>query len=157
MQIKLPYDTAKPIAGEASIEIDKTSEEVFDFIGVRFYENYPKWAQEVVHFEPLDGTEVFVGAKAKQTRKDYGDAIESIFAITDFQPHDLLAFEGVNAPYKNTYKLESPQTSLSTRLTFRFELLEVELFMRPFQKLIRTAIEEGAENIVGNIKNLLVA
>jgi len=41
-------------------------------------------------------------------------------------------------------------------LTFRFELTEIEVFMRPFQKLIRTAIEDGAENTVENIKNLIV-
>jgi hypothetical protein len=44
----------------------------------------------------------------------------------------------------------------STRLTFRFELLEVEVFMRPFQKLIRSAIEDGAENTVETIKNLII-
>ncbi|WP_269144437.1 hypothetical protein [Methylicorpusculum oleiharenae] len=34
--------------------------------------------------------------------------------------------------------------------------MEIELFMRPFEKLIRVAIEEGAQNTVNNIKNLLV-
>ena len=29
--------------------------------------------------------------------------------------------------------------------------------MRPFQKLIRVAIEDGAENTVENIKNLITA
>jgi hypothetical protein len=29
--------------------------------------------------------------------------------------------------------------------------------MRPFQKLIRAAIEDGAENTVENIKNLIAA
>jgi hypothetical protein len=29
--------------------------------------------------------------------------------------------------------------------------------MRPFQKLIRASIEEGAENTVENIKNLVLA
>ena len=44
---------------------------------------------------------------------------------------------------------------MNTRLTFRFELLELEMFMRPFQKLIRYAIEDGAESTVENIKNLI--
>jgi hypothetical protein len=157
MQIKLPYDTTKPIAGEASIDIDKPLPDVFDFIGTHFFENYPKWAEEVIDFEPLDGYAVVVGARAKQTRQDYGDTVESIFAIVDFQPGHKLAFQGVTGPYKNTYLLEIAQQNPPTRLTFRFELLELELFMRPFQKLIRAAIEDGAENIVGNIKELLAA
>jgi hypothetical protein len=42
-----------------------------------------------------------------------------------------------------------------TELEFCFEITELELFMRPFEKLIRMAIEEGAETTVTNIKNLL--
>jgi len=57
----------------------------------------------------------------------------------------------------HSYLLESDEENKSTRLTFRFELTEIEVFMRPFQKLIRTAIEDGAENTVENIKNLIVA
>jgi hypothetical protein len=157
MHIKLPYDSSKPVAGEASIDINKPIQDVFEFIGEHFFENYQKWAEEVVDLEPLTGREVFVGAKAKQVRKDNGDAVESVFEITDFQPHFKLIFQGVAAPYRHSYLLENNQDSAPTRLTFRFELLELEIFMRPFQKLIRTAIEDGAENTVENIKKLLAA
>lgn len=157
MQIKLPYDTTKPIAGEASVEIDKPTQYVFDYIGVNFFENYPKWAEEVIEFEPLNGKEVFVGAKAKQVRQDNGENIESIFEIIEYQSNCKLIFQGVSAPYRNSYLVEDNKHPSSTRLTFRFELLEIEIFMRPFQKLIRTAIEDGAETIVDNLKNLLAA
>ncbi|MEQ1529159.1 MAG: SRPBCC family protein, partial [Methylococcales bacterium] len=130
MQIKLPYDSTKPIAGEASIEINKSIQDVFDFIGEHFFENYQKWAEEVVDLEPLTGNQVFIGAKAKQVRKDNGEAVESIFEIIDFQPYQLV-FQGVTAPYKHSYVLENLQEAIPTRLTFRFELLELEIFMRP--------------------------
>jgi hypothetical protein len=29
-------------------------QEVFHYVGERFFDNYPKWAVEVVDFEPLD-------------------------------------------------------------------------------------------------------
>lgn len=157
MQIKLPYDTTKPIAGEASVEIDKPTQYVFDYIGVNFFENYPKWAEEVIEFEPLNGKEVFVGAKAKQVRQDNGENIESVFEIIEYQSNCKLVFQGISAPYRNSYLVEDNKQLSSTRLTFRFELLEIEIFMRPFQKLIRTAIEDGAETIVDNLKNLLAA
>ena len=51
--------------------------------------------------------------------------------------------------------MESSGSQQPTRLTFRFELLELEVFMRPFQKLIRSAIEDGTETTVENIKNLI--
>jgi hypothetical protein len=51
--------------------------------------------------------------------------------------------------------LECGEPGESTRLTFKFDLLEIDFFMRPFEKLIRIAIEDGAENTVESIKNLI--
>lgn len=155
MHIKLPFDTTKSVSGEASVEIDKPLTDVFSFVGEHFFDNYPKWAEEIVDFEPLDGKQVFVGAKAKQVRKDNGTEIESIFAITDYQPDEKIILQGLNQPYKQSYLMESSQQKQPTRLTFRFELLELEVFMRPFEKLIRYAIEDGTENTLENIRNLI--
>lgn len=155
MQLKFSFDTSKPITGEARIEINKSIQDVFSYIGEHFYDNYPKWSVEVVEFEPLDGQEVFIGSKAKQIRKDNGTEVESIFEITDYQPSIKLIFKGITEPYKHSYLLESGAQAQSTHLTFRFDLLEVEVFMRPFAKLIRSAIEDGAENTVENIKSLI--
>jgi hypothetical protein len=157
MQLKFPFDSSKPIAGESSIDIPKPAHDVFSYIGEHFFNNYPKWAVEVVEFEPLSGSEVFVGATAKQVRKDNGAEVESVFKITDYQPDSKLIFEGITAPYKHSYLVESDGKQQPTRLTFRFELLELDVFMRPFQKLIRAAIEDGTENTVENIKNLITA
>jgi hypothetical protein len=156
MHTKLPFDTTKPVVGEASIDINKSIEQVFDFIGENFFDNYQKWALEVVDFEPLNGKQVFVGARAKQVRMENGVEVESVFEIIDFKPSIKIIFQGVTAPYKQCFLLESSIQENPTRLTFRFELLELEFFMRPFQKLIRIAIEDGAENTVENIKNLLI-
>ena len=124
-------------------------------VGENFFENYPKWAIEVEEFEVLDSSKVFVGAKAKQIRRDNGQKVESIFEITDFHPDSTLVFKGISAPYRHSYLLVCDEENNPTHLTFRFELLELDVFMRPFQKLIRYAIEEGAENTVENIKNLI--
>jgi len=155
MQIKFPFDSSKPVAGEASVEINKPINEVFSYVGENFFYNYPKWAVEVVKFQPLDGEKVFVGAKAKQVRKESGSEIESIFEITDYKPSLTLSFQGINSSYKHSYLLETGEEKKPTRLTFRFELLELEIFMRPFEKMIRIAIEDGAENTVENIKKLI--
>ena len=157
MQIKFPFDASSPISGEASIKINRSINEVFAFIGECFYENYPKWAPEVVELEPLDGQQLFIGAKTKQVRADQGALVESVFEITDYQPAVKLIFKGLSEPYTHSYLLENSEEKKCTRLTFRFELAEIEVFMRPFQKLIRSAIEDGAENTVENIKNLIHA
>ncbi len=156
MHFKFPFNESKPIVGEASVDIDKPLPDVFSFIGERFFENYPKWATEVVDFEPLDGQEVVVGAKARQVRKDGDNEIESFFSIIDFECCSKLIFQGLNEPYKHSYLLEDADPKKITRLTFRFELMELEVFMRPFEKLIRYAIEDGAETTVANIKELIL-
>jgi len=157
MRIKLPFEMNIPITGEASVEIDKTMKEVFYFIGERFFDNYPKWAQEVIGFEALDGVEARIGAKAKQIRQEPDGTTESIFEIIEYQPYVTVVFQGIRDPYKHHYQLHGQETEKPTKLTFRFELLELDVFMRPFEKLIRYAIEEGAENTVENIKNLIAA
>jgi hypothetical protein len=151
-----PFDPHKPVGGQASIEIPKPITEVFNFIGDGFFDNYPKWAPEVLEFEPLDGRQMFVGAKAKQLRRDQGQEVLSVFEITAFNPTTEVTLKGITEPYVNRYRLEHYIPDQSTQLTFAFELLELELFMRPFEKLIRIAIEEGAEQTVSNIKNLLI-
>lgn len=156
MQIKFPFDTSKPISGEASISIKKSITDVFHFIGVRFYENYPKWAPEVLELKPLDGDIVFVGAKTKQVREDQGSTTESIFEFTEYEPTLKIIFKGLDQPYSHSYLLETSEGNQITKLTFKFELLEIDVFMRPFQKLIRASIEDGAENTVENIKNLMI-
>ena len=109
----------------------------------------------MVELEPLDSNQVAVGKKAKQVREDNGDRVESVLEITDYDPYMLFKFAGINAPYRHTYSLAEHPEQHATELTFRFELLELDVFMRPFQKLIRLAIEDGAENTVNSIKTLL--
>jgi hypothetical protein len=42
-----------------------------------------------------------------------------------------------------------------TELSFTFELLELKVFMRPFEQLVRSAIQDGAVRTVENIKRLV--
>ena len=149
-----PFNVSKPVVGKASIEINKPLEHVFGFVGEKFFDNYPKWALEVTEFKPLTGNSVFVGAKAQQSRVEYGQQVESIFEISEFSPPQKVTLSGVDQPFRNTYQFNGMADKNCTELEFCFEILELELFMRPFEKLIRMAIEEGAENTVTNIRNL---
>jgi hypothetical protein len=155
MKVMLSFGASKQVSGEASIVIKASSKDVFCFIAENFFLNYQEWAPEVIELEPLDGDKVFIGAKGRQVREDNDALIESIFEITEFNPYSLFAIQGLGLPYKQTYLIEDAEQGAQARLTFRFDLLEIEIFMRPFEKLIRVAIEDGAEAAVENIKNLL--
>ncbi len=153
----ISFDPNKPITGKFSVVIKRSVREVFSFIGEQFFENYPKWATDVIEFEPLNGKEAVVGAQARQLRIDQGKQVASIFQLHDYLPNSLIAFKGVTAEYRDSYVLDVADDPDCTCLTYTFELLNLELFMRPFEKLIRIAIEDGAETTVENIKNLLHA
>jgi hypothetical protein len=151
-----PFDISRPVIGKASIEINKPITFVFCFVGKHFFDNYPKWAVEVSEFKPLTGNEIFIGARAQQTRIEQGQKVESVFEVAEYEVLKKMTFVGVDAQFRNTYQFSARDEQDLTELEFSFELLELELFMRPFEKLIRMSIEEGAENTVENIKNLLV-
>jgi hypothetical protein len=58
-------------------------------------------------------------------------------------------------PYRCLYELRPQRSGDVTELTFTFELLELKVFMRPFEQLIRVAIKDGAGTTVKNIKQLV--
>ncbi len=150
-----PFDISRPVMGKASIEIDKPITFVFCFVGKHFFDNYPKWAVEVSEFKPLTGKDIFIGARAQQTRIEQGQRVQSVFEVSEFEALKKMTFIGVDAQFRSTYYFSTHGGEDLTELEFSFELLELELFMRPFEKLIRVSIEEGAENTVENIKKLL--
>lgn len=147
-------DLTQSIEGSGTIVIDRPVKEVFDFVAVNFFNNYPKWAPEVIEFEPLDGPVVEMGAHARQLRHDQGQDAETILLVTAFKANEQLILEAQSGEFRDYYGFEENQQS--TMLTFRFEMLHIELFMKPFAKLIKTAIEEGIENSLQNIKNLML-
>jgi len=66
-----------------------------------------------------------------------------------------LVFEGVSNAYRCRYDFVSTYPSANTQITFTFELLKLELFMLPFEKLISIAVQDGARRTVRNLKNLI--
>ena len=88
-------------------------------------------------------------------RVDQGHRSESKFRITIYEPDRRLAFAGISDPFRCIYELQEGHQSGSARLFFKFELLEIQMIMRPFEPMIRTAVQDGAERTVQNIKRLV--
>lgn len=145
---------AKPVAGTAEEVVECPIEKAYAFIGYSFFENYPKWCPQVVELEQLTPPPIGVGAKGRQVTRDRGIDSESTFEVATFTPSSLFEIKGNSEPFRSAYQL-APAGDGSTKLTFTFELKEIDLVMRPFQKLIRSALQEGAIQTVENIKRLL--
>lgn len=148
---------SSPVIAKARIVIDRPAEEVFHFIGDNFFLNYTRWSPEVKELKKISPGEVKSGTRARQVRVDQGHRSESVFGVTVFIPGQRICFEGISNPYRCDYELQAGADDLTTRVTFTFELPKLEMFMRPFEKLIRVVVQDGAERTVRNLKHLIEA
>ncbi|MGB5831858.1 MAG: SRPBCC family protein [Thiohalocapsa sp.] len=141
------------VKAQASTDIQRGPEAVYQFIADDFARNYPRWSPEVKELRITSAGPIRVGTIARQVRVDQGRRTESTFKITRMQPHHRLTFQGSNVPFVVDYLMDGADTH--TRLTFTFELRKLDLMMRPFEKLIRVAVQEGAHRTVRNLKRLI--
>jgi len=154
MELKIKPNLSEPIAAEMTATVRQDQTKVFEFIADNFHENYQRWMTDVVELEPLDGVPLRKGSRVRQVRLENEEPVTSTFEVVEFEKSDLFSFQGIDMPYKQIYRIESLGPA-ETNVTFRFELLEVELFMRPFVKLLRSAISEGVETTVLTLTSLL--
>lgn len=139
----------------ASTLVASPADRVFEFIAIDFFKNYKRWSPEVVSLQPMSTGAIQIGTTARQIRIDQGRQTEATFRVCAFETGKRIEFQGVTDPFYISYRLES--LAGKTRLTFEFELSRIEFYMRPFEKLIRIAAQDGAERVVRNIKGLIEA
>lgn len=144
----------EPVTGKASILIQCPCCDIFRYLSDGFFENYPKWSPEVVELERLTEGPLKLGTVARQVRIDQGRRTETKFKINEHEPGKRVGFAGVSDPFRCTYELREVEPGKSAELIFTFELTEIQMFMRPFEKLIRVVVQEGAERTVRNLKRL---
>lgn len=141
------------ITAKADVLVFQKIEPVYRFIALDFVTNYPRWSAEVVELKPLSAGPVQLGFKARQVRVDRGHKTDSIFEVSELEPLKRICFKGVSAPYRSLYEFDN--LSPSTRVTFTFELETLEPRMRPFEKLVRMALQDGAKRTVRKLKLLI--
>jgi hypothetical protein len=141
------------VKAQASILIATLPQQVFSFVVVDFERNYRRWSPEVKRLELLTPGPLQVGSRARQVRVDQGRKSETVFRVTVLEPPNGVGFAESTNQFRIDYRME-PEGD-QTRLTFVFELTRLDFFMRPFEKLIRVAVQEGAQRTVRNIKGLL--
>ncbi|NEX19596.1 polyketide cyclase [Thiorhodococcus mannitoliphagus] len=141
------------VRGEASILIDTEASRVFDFVATDFVNNYKRWSPEVQRLDLLTPGPLRVGSRARQIRVDQGRKSDTTFKIIALETPSRVGFVEQNGQYRTEYHVEP--AGEGSRLRFYFELKRLDLYMRPFEKLIRVAIQDGAERVVRNIKGLI--
>ncbi|SEF52828.1 polyketide cyclase [Nitrosomonas ureae] len=145
-----------PVIGKASTIIQSPADKLFNFIGNDLLINYPRWSPEVKELEKLTDGPIQLGTLCRQVRIDQGNRSESAFKVKIFDVGTRICFEGTSNPYRCDYVMESVNAS-DSRITFTFELLSLDLHVRPFEKLVRIAVQDGTERTVKNIKKIIEA
>lgn len=150
----LGIGVGRPVTGKASVMVGCPIQNAFDYIGYGLFDHYRLWCAQVVELEIISEGPVGVGTMARQVTLDRGISTESTFRIAEFSPPKIVVLEGMSDPFRSVYALEEASAA-SIQLVFTFELRELELFMRPFEKLVRAALQEGAQQTIDNLKQLL--
>jgi hypothetical protein len=129
--------------------------QVFGFVVEDFLRNYPRWSPEVQSLQAITQGPIRIGWVGRQIRVDQGRRTDSRFRVVALEPGRLVSFKGTTDPYVIEYRFEP--IGEHTRLTFVFELAQLNLALRPFEKLIRMAAQDGAERVIHNLKGLIEA
>lgn len=150
----LTFSSGSVIGGTASVVVQRPLCAVFDFAGHGFFKNYTRWSPQVVEFEPLERGTAKTGMRARQTTLDRGIRTASAFEIQSFAPPNAICIKGLTEPFTARYEFER-HSDASTLVSFKIEVLERRLFMRPFRQFLRESLDEGARRTVENLKRAL--
>ncbi|EGV17333.1 SRPBCC family protein [Thiocapsa marina] len=129
--------------------------QVYSFVAEDFLRNYPRWSPEVQSLQAVTEGPIRVGWIGRQIRVDQGRRTDSRFRVVALEPGRRVSFKGTTDPYVIEYRFDP--LGEHTHLTFIFELAKLNLALRPFEKLIRVAAQDGAERVTRNLKGLIEA
>ena len=139
----------------SQITVRRPVSKVYNFVITDFFKNYPRWSPEVIELESIEAATIALGVRGRQIRVDQGRRSETRFQITELIDQKRAVFDGdLQAKFAIRYNFEI-KSEEETFIYFEFELKKIDLFMMPFQKLIRIAIQDGADKTVRNIKRLI--
>jgi len=140
------------VKSQSSILIRCPLPDVYRFVVIDFVRNYPRWSPEVKQLKPLSKGPLALGWRARQVRVDQGRRTEADFRVVALEPERRVCFKGVKDPFVINYFFEP--NGENTQLVFSFELARLSLALRPFEKLIRLAVQDGTERVVRDLKVL---
>lgn len=141
------------VKAESTTAIHRPLSAVYAFVVDGFVRNYPRWSPEVQSLRPLTDGPLCPGWTAFQVRIDQGRRTESDFRVVVLEPQKRVCFQGIRDPFVIDYRFAD--RGEQTGLTFSFELARLNFALRPFEKLIRFAVQDGTERVVRNLKQLI--
>ena len=141
------------LSSHNSVVINRTVDDVYQFVAVDFFRNYRKWCPEVSELEQITHGAMRVGVTGRQVRYDMGYRSEATFRVTRLMPMRELQFASLTKPeFGVCYRFEPVMSK--TRLRFNFRL-KLPLYMLPMQQHVEDVVSKGGSRVVTNLQALL--
>ena len=147
----------RTLVESATVNLNADLHHVFKFVATDFCENYPKWTPDIVTLKRVSEGPLAVGSRIRVVRREGGEIVENELKVTEIVTDRRFSLESLTDPFEMTYQFEACESPPMTILTFTFQLKKIEMVMRPFTKLIRAALRDGAKRSVENVRNLVCA
>ncbi|EGV30105.1 Polyketide cyclase/dehydrase [Thiorhodococcus drewsii AZ1] len=141
------------LTSQAETYVARPPELVFQFVAEDFLRNYPRWSPEVRSLEAVTEGPMQVGWIGRQIRFDRGRRSDSQFRVTTFEAGRRITFKGITDSYLIDYRFEP--LDCGTQIAFTFELEHLSGALRPFEGMVRRAIQETSERMMVNLKGLI--
>ena len=140
------------ITVEKSIDIDRSAEDVFAFVGDQT--NAPRWQRGLVEVRRTTPDPIGVGTRHTAVRTFVGRRLELSNEYTRYEPHSLVEFRvSGSMPGRASYTVESTGIGWA-RLTSRIEL-QASGMLRLAEPLMAATLRRDVEANLGTLKALL--
>src|SRR5512137_3173752 len=93
---------SKPVAGHAEGIVSCAIATAYEFVGLRFFENYQKWCPQVVELEELSPPPVSLRSRGRQVTRDRGIDSESFFEVSRFEPTEIFEISGTSEHFRSS-------------------------------------------------------
>ncbi len=111
------------ISHKATVTVNKSAAQVFQFVGTDYFVNHAKWDPRVVNLHLQTKGPVVLGTKGHEVRNEGGRNKNYDFEVTDFQTNQSIGMKakGGSSRFSATYTIK-PMGAQQSSLDVEFNL-----------------------------------
>jgi uncharacterized membrane protein len=137
---------------KTSVQIDRASEEVFDFISN--FENNPKWQSGMVSAEVTSQGPLGVGSTYSQVAKFLGRPVVSEFEVIEYEPNRMVKATSTAGSFPITFTRIVEPDGTGTKASAIIEG-DASGFFKLAEPLLKRMVQKSVDGDYRNLKRIL--
>lgn len=137
---------------KTSVQIDRPSEEVFDFISN--FENNPKWQSGMVSAEITSEGPLRAGSTYSQVAKFLGRPVVSEFEVIEYEPHRMVKATSTAGSFPITFTRIVEPEGMGTKVSAIIEG-DASGFFKLAEPLLKRMVQKSVDGDYRNLKQIL--